>query len=53
MTTLSGIVTLAATCLFVFINLGLWQTIVAGVVGLGLIVRIHEILKTDPQEETD
>ena len=53
MTTLSGIATTAATCLIVYVNLGLWQAAVAGAVGAGLVFLLHRRLKRDRKENTE
>lgn len=53
MTTLSGVVTLAAVCLFAYFNWGLWQAAVAAAVGVGLLFLLHRMLKRDPKEETN
>jgi uncharacterized protein YqfA (UPF0365 family) len=53
MTTLSGIATTAAACLFVYANLGLWQAAVAGAVGASLVFLLHIRLKHDRKENTE
>jgi len=53
MTTLSGAVTLAASCLFIYVNLGPWQALVGAAVGAGLVFAVHRQVKRDPEEMTD
>jgi 4-hydroxybenzoate polyprenyltransferase len=53
MTTLSGAVTLAASCLFIYVNLGPWQALVGAAVGAALVFVLHKRVKRDPEETTD
>lgn len=50
MTRASGLITLAALCLFGYVNLGLWEAVATGIVGLILLFFFYKRLKRDPQE---
>lgn len=53
MTRASGLITLAASCLFIYVNFGGWQAAAACVAGLLLLVLFYRKLKKDPRETAE